>query len=206
MGFRSIDDMIAIENECPFGELGLPKTLYGMLTNTATKFPDRPAVTFQLLSGPKDPAETLTWRTLHQKTSQAANMFRGLGVGPKDVVAYVLPNSNETVLTLLGGAVAGIVNPINPLLDPEQIGAILRETNAKVVVTLKAFPKTDVGQKTATAVALAPNVQAVVEVDLNRYLTPPKSWIVPLVRPKNPVSHSAKVYDFNTLLNAQNKT
>jgi len=206
MGFRSINDMIAIENECPFGELGLPKTLYGMLTNTATKFPDRPAVTFQLLSGPKDPAETLTWRTLHQKTSQAANMFRGLGVGPKDVVAYVLPNSNETVLTLLGGAVAGIVNPINPLLDPEQIGAILRETNAKVVVTLKAFPKTDVGQKTAAAVALAPNVQAVVEVDLNRYLTPPKSWIVPLVRPKNPVSHSAKVYDFNTLLNAQNKT
>ncbi|NBQ27800.1 MAG: acyl-CoA synthetase, partial [Rhodobacteraceae bacterium] len=80
------------------------------------------------------------------------------------------------------------------------------ETNAKVVVTLKAFPKTDVGQKTAAAVALAPNVQAVVEVDLNRYLTPPKSWIVPLVRPKNPVSHSAKVYDFNTLLNAQNKT
>ena len=206
MGFRSIDDMIAIENECPFGELGLPKTLYGMLTNTATKFPDRPAVTFQLLSGPKDPAETLTWRTLHQKTSQAANMFRGLGVGPKDVVAYVLPNSNETVLTLLGGAVVGIVNPINPLLDPEQIGAILRETNAKVVVTLKAFPKTDVGQKTAAAVALAPNVQAVVEVDLNRYLTPPKSWIVPLVRPQNPVSHSAKVYDFNTLLNAQNKT
>ncbi|MGA1760167.1 MAG: acyl-CoA synthetase [Paracoccaceae bacterium] len=206
MGFRSIDDMIAIENECPFGELGLPKTLYGMLTNTATKFPDRPAVTFQLLSGPKDPAETLTWRTLHQKTSQAANMFRGLGVGPKDVVAYVLPNSNETVLTLLGGAVAGIVNPINPLLDPEQIGAILRETNAKVVVTLKAFPKTDVGQKTAAAVALAPNVQAVVEVDLNRYLTPPKSWIVPLVRPKNPVSHSAIVYDFNMLLNAQNKT
>jgi len=206
MGFRSINDMIAIENGCPFGELGLPKTLYGMLTNTATKFPDRPAVTFQLLSGPKDPAETLTWRTLHQKTSQAANMFRGLGVGPKDVVAYVLPNSNETVLTLLGGAVAGIVNPINPLLDPEQIGAILRETNAKVVVTLKAFPKTDVGQKTAAAVALAPNVQAVVEVDLNRYLTPPKSWIVPLVRPKNPVSHSAIVYDFNTLLNAQNKT
>jgi fatty-acyl-CoA synthase/long-chain acyl-CoA synthetase len=122
------------------------------------------------------------------------------------VVAYVLPNSNETVLTLLGGAVAGIVNPINPLLDAEQIGAILRETKAKVVVTLKAFPKTDVGQKTAAAVALAPNVKAVIEVDLNKYLTPPKSWIVPLVRPKNPISHSAKVYDFNALLQKQNKT
>lgn len=206
MSFRSIADMIEIENECAFNDLGLPKTLYSMLSNTAGKFPNRPAVTFQLFSGPKDPAETLTWAELHDKTTQAANMFRGLGVGPTDVVAYVLPNSNETVLTLLGGAVAGIVNPINPLLDAEQIGAILRETKAKVVVTLKAFPKTDVGQKTAAAVALAPNVKAVIEVDLNKYLMPPKSWIVPLVRPKNPISHSAKVYDFNALLQKQNKT
>ncbi len=206
MSFRSIADMIEIENECAFNDLGLPKTLYSMLSNTAGKFPNRPAVTFQLFSGPKDPAETLTWAELHDKTTKAANMFRGLGVGPTDVVAYVLPNSNETVLTLLGGAVAGIVNPINPLLDAEQIGAILRETKAKVVVTLKAFPKTDVGQKTAAAVALAPNVKAVIEVDLNKYLTPPKSWIVPLVRPKNPISHSAKVYDFNALLQKQNKT
>ena len=206
MSFRSIADMIEIENECAFNDLGLPKTLYSMLSNTAGKFPNRPAVTFKLFSGPKDPAETLTWAELHDKTTQAANMLRGLGVGPTDVVAYVLPNSNETVLTLLGGAVAGIVNPINPLLDAEQIGAILRETKAKVVVTLKAFPKTDVGQKTAAAVALAPNVKAVIEVDLNKYLTPPKSWIVPLVRPKNPISHSAKVYDFNALLQKQNKT
>ena len=206
MSFRSIADMIEIENECAFNDLGLPKTLYSMLSNTAGKFPNRPAVTFQLFSGPKDPAETLTWAELHDRTTKAANMFRGLGVGPTDVVAYVLPNSNETVLTLLGGAVAGIVNPINPLLDAEQIGAILRETKAKVVVTLKAFPKTDVGQKTAAAVALAPNVKAVIEVDLNKYLTPPKSWIVPLVRPKNPISHSAKVYDFNALLQKQNKT
>jgi fatty-acyl-CoA synthase len=204
MGFRSIDDMIAIENECAFADLGLPKTLFGMLSKTADRFPNRPAITFQLLSGPKDPAETLTWDQVRQKTVQAANMFRGLGIGPNDVVAYILPNSNETVLTLLGGAVAGIVNPINPLLNETQIAAILRETNAKVVVTLKAFPKTDVGQKTAAAVALAPNVKAVIEVDLNRYLTPPKSWIVPLVRPKNPISHTAKVYDFYTLLDRQN--
>ena len=68
-------------------------------------------------------------------------MFRSLGIGRDDVVAYILPNCNETVLTLLGGMVAGIVNPINPLLAPEQMGAILRETNARVLVTLKGFPK-----------------------------------------------------------------
>ena len=53
----------------------------------------------------------------------------------------------------MGGQVAGIVNPINPLLEPEQIASILRETGAKVVVTLKGFPKTDVPQKVAEAVA-----------------------------------------------------
>jgi acyl-CoA synthetase (AMP-forming)/AMP-acid ligase II len=91
---------------------------------------------------------------------------------------------------------AGIVNPINPLLEPEQISAILRETKAKVVVTLRAFPKTDVAQKVAEAVRHAPGVRTVLEVDLNRYLSPPKSWIVPFIRPKNPVQHDATVKSF----------
>jgi fatty-acyl-CoA synthase len=63
-------------------------------------------------------------------------------------------------VTILGGAVAGIVNPINPLLEPEQIAAILRETDAKVVVTLKEFPKTDVAQKMARRSATRPTCRS----------------------------------------------
>lgn len=206
MPFASIEDTLRIEQEMSWAERDVPKTLYGVLANTVQKFPSRPAVTFQLMSGAKDPAETMTWSELHDKTCQTANLFRSLGVGPSDVVALILPNSNETALSLLGGAIAGIVNPINPLLEADQIGAILRETNAKVVVTLKAFPKTDVPQKAAEAVKLAPNVETVLEIDLNRYLTPPKSWIVPLVRPKNPTAHQAKVMNFNAAIAAQPKT
>ena len=128
-------------------------------------------MSFQLLSGPTDKAETLTWTDLLAQSCQAANLFRSLGVGETDVVAYLLPNATETVVTLLGGAIAGIVNPINPLLEPEQIASILRETGAKVLVTLKSFPKSDVAQKAAEAVALAPNVKTVLEVDLNHYLS-----------------------------------
>ncbi len=206
MGFASIADKKALEAQMPWAERDVPVTLHQLLSKTAGKFPDRPAVTYQLFSGPKDPAETLSWSELLDKTVQTANLLRKLGVGEKDVVAYVLPNANETILALLGGMVAGIVNPINPLLEANQIAAILRETNAKVVVTLKAFPKTDVAQKTAEAVRHAPNVKTVLEVDLNRYLTPPKSWIVPLVRPKNPVSHHAKVMSFVKEVAKQNTT
>lgn len=197
MGYASVADRDAIQNEMEWPEREVPKTLYGLLSGTAERFPHRSAFTFQLMSGPNDKDETLSWQELHDKACQTANMFRMLGIGEKDVVAFILPNATETVLTYLGGAIAGIVSPINPLLESEQIGAILRETGAKAVVTLKAFPKTDVAQKVAKAVALAPNVETVIEVDLLRYLTGAKRLIVPLIRPKNPVSHKARVIDFN---------
>ena len=195
--FRNKADITAIENQMPWADRNLPATMYGFLTSTRDRFPDRPAVSYQLLSGPKDRAETLTWSELHGLTTQTANLLRSLGVGEGDVVAYLMPNCNETVLALLGGMVAGIVNPINPLLDPIQIAAILRETGAKVLVTLKAFPKAEVAGKAAEALTMAPDVTTVLEVDLNRYLTPPKSWIVPLLRPKVAVTHKAQVLDFN---------
>ncbi|MBO9449218.1 acyl-CoA synthetase [Tropicibacter sp. R16_0] len=209
MTFATVADRTRMENEMSWEERDVPVTLHQMLSRTAGNFPSRPAMSYQLLSGPTDKAETLSWQELLEKTNQAANLFRSLGVGENDVVAYILPNCNETLLTFLGGAVAGIVNPINPLLEPEQIASILRETGAKVVVTLKPFPKTDVAQKVAEAVRHAPGVNTVLEVDLNRYLTPPKSWIVPLIRPKlenkDQVAH-ADYKNFNKELNKQPKT
>ncbi|MBD3662620.1 acyl-CoA synthetase [Sulfitobacter sp. TSTF-M16] len=206
MAYSGLADKLAIENEKPWADRDVPVTLYGQLSQTAGKFPDYKAMSFQLLSGATDKAETLSWKDLHGKVSQAANLFRSLGIGPTDVVAYVLPNCNETLLTLLGGAVAGISNPINPLLEPEQIGSILRETGASVVVTLRPFPKTDVAEKTAAAVKLAPGVHTVLEVDLVRYLTPPKSWIVPFIRPKNNTQNQAKYLNFNAELAKHNTT
>ncbi|MBU2890154.1 acyl-CoA synthetase [Celeribacter halophilus] len=200
--FSSLEARNVIEAEMPWEARDVPVTIYERLKKTAEAFPDRPAFSYQITSGPKDKAETMTWRQTLEKSTQAANMFRALGVGEKDVIAYIMPNANETVLTFLGGMVAGIVNPINPLLEPEQIAAILRETNAKVVVTLKSFPKTDVAQKVAEAVRHAPNVNTVLEVDLLRYLTPPKKWIVPFIRPKNAdaIAHHADILNFNTEL------
>ena len=206
LDFSSLEARNAIVSDMTWEERGAAKTVYEMLSRVADKHGHRKATTYQLLSGPKDKAETLTWAEVHRQSTQAANLFRSLGVGEKDVVAYMLPNATETVITLFGACVAGIANPINPLLEAEQIGSILRETNAKVLVTLKAFPKTDVPQKAAEAVKLAPNVTTVLEVDLNRYLSPPKSWIVPLVRPKNPMTHSAKVLDFKREVARQNTT
>ncbi|MFY9210913.1 MAG: acyl-CoA synthetase [Aestuariivita sp.] len=184
MAYSGLPDKRRIESEMPWEDRPVARTLYAQITQTAGKFQHHNAVSYQIFSGITDKAETLSWGQVKDQVTQAANLFRALGVGEKDVVAYVLPNCNEAVVTLLGAAVAGIANPINPLLEPEQIASILRETNAKVVVTLRPFPKTDVAQKVAEAVRHAPNVQTVLEVDLVRYLTGAKRLIVPMIRPK----------------------
>lgn len=206
MTFAERQDVLDIQNEMTWEARKCPATLYDMLHQTTQAFPDRPAISYQLFSGEADKAQTLNWREFHDQVCQAANLFRSLRVDETDVVALVLPNCLETAVATIGGMIAGIVNPINPLLEPEQIGAILRETNAQVVVTLKSFPKTDIAQKTAEAVRHAPSVRTVLEIDLNRYLSPPKSWIIPFVRPKLPTGHHADVLDFNKEAARQEKT
>ncbi|MFQ5565863.1 MAG: AMP-binding protein, partial [Paracoccaceae bacterium] len=187
----------------PLAERWPADTVYAMLCKTAAAHPGRPAISFQIKSGARDKAETLDWATLADQVTRTANLFRRLGIGEGNVVAYLLPNCNETVLALLGGVTAGIVNPVNPLLDVPQIAAILRETGAKALVTLAPFPKTDIAQKAHAAVASAPAVKTVLEIDLKRYLTPPLSWLIPLLRPKVNHGHKARVLDFNAALMAE---
>jgi fatty-acyl-CoA synthase len=202
--YANLADMKALEAEAArWADRDVARTMYQFLSRARDAQGTRPAISYQLLSAPDAPKVTLTWDQLHRRVTQAANLFRSLGVGPKDVVAYILPNAMETAVTLLAGAVAGIVNPINPLLEPEQISAILRETGAKVVVTLRPFPKTDLAQKVAEAVKFAPDVKTVVEVDLLTYLTGLKKLIVPLIRPKNPVIHQAQTISFRAACAAQ---
>ena len=193
----------AVEAEMDWPSRDVPATVHAALERAAARWPDRNAISFQLLSDPKSRAETLSWAALLDQVNRAANLFRSLGVGPQDAVAYLLPNCNETAVTFLAGMTAGTVNPINPLLDVEQIAGLLRESGAKVLVTLKPFPKSEVAQKAAAAVAFVPEVKHVVEVDLLHYLSPPKSWIVPFLRPKVEVRHHARVHDFAAALAAQ---
>ena len=194
--FLTRQDVKAIEAEMPWADRDIGRTMHEFLSRAAKSHGPRPAVTFQLTAGAKDRAQTLTWDGLLDHVTQAANLLRALGVGPQDVVAYVLPNALETVVTLLAGAVAGIVCPINPLLDPVHIAALLRETKAKVVVTLKPFPRTDLAQKVAQAVAEAPGVATVLEVDLAPYLPFPKSLIAGAMRPKTTARHTANAMGF----------
>ncbi len=203
MRIATLADTRAVEAEMPWQQRWRARSLYEQLVETVARFGDRPAVSFQLRSGPKDKAVTLSWSALRAEVTRAANLFRELGVNDGDAVAFVLPNCIETVVTILAGATAGIVTPINPLLAPEHIAHILQETGARVVVTLAPFPRSDLAEKVAAAVALAPDVTTVLEVDLAHYLSGPLAWAMPILRPRAPERGRATVIDFRKALARQ---
>ena len=202
--FSDRSDFINLENEMPIEDRLSSKTVYQRLCQTRDIHGQRPAVSFQLKSGNKDKNITLSYDELTDRVTQTANLFRSLGVGPDDVVAYLLPTSHETLITLMAGMTAGIVAPINPTLSADHISALLKEVNAKVLVTLKPFPKTQVAQLAHNAVKNAKCVETVVEVDLLPHVSPPLKLIIPFLRPKLNIEHNARVIEFNSETLKQN--
>ena len=201
--YATISDKKKIEDEKPLDERLAAKSIYGQLSKTAEKYGAKDALSFQLKSGVNDPAETLSWDKLREEVTKTSNALRSLGIKESDVVAYVLPNCTEAIVSFLSCSTVGVVCPISPLLSPEQMAGILNEVNAKAVISLKSFPKTDVAQRVNEALSLSKNVKTLIEVDLLRYLKPPMAWIAGLLRPKLNRSHSARVVSFDSFIENQ---
>ncbi len=199
-GIASMADIQAIE-QVPLAERNLPRSTYEVIARQAAQRPDSPALLFFLQASAYQDAVTFTYRQMLAKINQVANMLHDLGVGPKDVVSYVLPNLPETYFTLLGGEAAGIVGPVNPLLEPETIADILRASETKVLVTLAPFPRTDVWEKVASIADSVPTLHTILRVDLADYLGGLKKLLVNFMRRgKGKEKLRARVLDFNKTL------
>lgn len=125
---------------------------------------DRTALAFLATAGhARQPRETC-YTDLLAGVARTANLFRDLDVGPNDVVAYLLPALTETHFVLWGAETAGIALPINPLLQAEDIAALLRAANAKVVVSFGPAPGVEVWAKALLARELAPCVRTLMRL------------------------------------------
>ena len=90
---------------------------------------------------------------------RAANLFAALS-GPRPGVAYMLPSLIETHATLWGAETAGYAVPINFLLQPEHIAALLRASGASVLVALGPHPMLDIWQKALALRDQVPGLEA----------------------------------------------
>lgn len=185
----SLADVRAIES-VPLDERDLPPSTYALLERGTALSPDGDALVFFLEATRFRKAVRWSYRRFLGEVNRAANLFRGLGIGEDDVVSLLLPNLPETWFALLGAEAAGIVNPINPLLEPAAIADIMNAARAKVLVTLAPFPKTDIWQKVEAVRDRVPTLETILTVDLAGYLTGVRGPLVKVLRLAGPRARS----------------
>ncbi|MFC4069671.1 acyl-CoA ligase (AMP-forming), exosortase A system-associated [Actinoplanes subglobosus] len=102
--------------------------LHDLLLDAAGRRPDSAALTF------KD--QTLTYAGLRDRVLDVARGLRGLGVERGDRVAVWLDKRIETVAAIFGtSAAGGVFVPINPVLRQRQVGHVVADCDARVLIT-----------------------------------------------------------------------
>lgn len=103
--------------------------LFIMMQESAKKQPEKPAIIFL--------DKVTTYRELDQLSDRCALSLIGLGIKQGDRVATMLPNCTQHIIILYGILKAGgIVVPFNPMLKGDEISYIIKDSGAKMVVTL----------------------------------------------------------------------
>ena len=161
--FTTDDDVKAFE-KTPYSDRIAAASTYEALRLGAGRDPDAPAIKLLPNADPADTPVVISYRDLIAQVTQAANMFHALGVGPNDVVSFLLPLLPEAFVTLFGAEAAGIANPVNPLLEPYQIAEILEAAHTTVLVALGPMPGTDIWQKVEKVRGQLQHLKAVVQV------------------------------------------
>lgn len=171
-GIANMADVLDVESKAP----SLPSSTYELIADSARRHPDAPALSFFLRTVDHARPQRWTYSELHGQITATANLFHSQGVGPEDVVAYILPNLPETHFTIWGAQAAGIAFAINPLLEPSAISELLRAGKTKVLVTLAPFPGTDVWQRVQSILSEVPTLRHVVLVNLADHVRGPMGW------------------------------
>jgi fatty-acyl-CoA synthase len=148
----------------PYAERIAVQSTYEALKLGAAHNPDAPAIQFLANADPADQPVIISHRDFLARVTQGANMFHTLGVGPTDVVSFMLPLLPDALVTLFAAEATGIANPVNPLLEAHQIAEILEAAQTKILVALGPLPGTDIWQKVLAVRGKLKHLKAIVQV------------------------------------------
>jgi len=137
---------------------------YYLIRHGASLDPNALAISFFLSGENYEDPTRVTYRDLLSRITQTANLFHDLGLGPRDVISYLLPNLPQTHYVLWGGEAAGIVNPINPMLNASTIKEICEAAGTKILVALGQFEGSDIWEKVISIRNDLPNLKTIIRV------------------------------------------
>ncbi len=133
MPIASMRDIERLE-EMPAEAVWARGSVYEQIARVAERSPDRVAIR-ALQSGAADtPVETVTYGGLLRRIHAMAHLFRQCGVGPGDAVSMLLPTVPDAFAAMIGAHLVGRANPVNFLLEPAHLAALLKAAKAKVLL------------------------------------------------------------------------
>lgn len=116
----------------------MTQLLHELIATSASRTPHADAVAFR--------GTTYSYERLATEVEGIARGLLALGLGRGERVAIYLPKTLETVVAIFATSHAGAVFvPVNPVLKPEQVAHILRDCNARILIT-SATRARDLGQ------------------------------------------------------------
>ncbi len=146
------------DNDVP-DQVPVPKQLLSeMLSNAARDFPNRPAILFF--------GQRIGYRELDLLSNRFAHALRKRGVQGGDRVAILLPNIPQCVIAFYGTLKAGAVVVLgSPLSREEEISHQLRDSGARVLLTLTSY------RQMVERLCTATSIQEVIYTDAREYLS-----------------------------------
>lgn len=210
-----IKTLADVEQREQSGPPVLPASTYDLIRSGAQLAPEAPALSFFLRTEDHADPERWSYRQLVAAITQTANAFTQLGADKHSVIGLVLPNLPETHFAIWGAEATGIVMPVNPLLEPHTIAALLATAKVSILVTLAPFPGTDLWRKVQPILAQVPSLRHVVLVDLADRVRMPKRLAAKLLQKRevlrlhglggvrSAVPSTLRVHDFGRLMRAQ---
>jgi len=139
-------------------------SVHDALADAAGRYAQRRALTFIVDADPATPPRMWTYAQLLADVRRTARLFRQLAGGEPPRIAMLLPAIPEAYLTLWGGETAGVVCPINYLLDSAHIAELVRAADCNILVALGPNPELDIWSRVPDLQRACPGLKHVLAV------------------------------------------
>jgi fatty-acyl-CoA synthase len=160
---KSMRDLDAVEAQ-PYGNFMPYWHVYDALKAVADQYSTRRALTYIQDVNTANPPKIWSYAELLADIRRAANLFSGLVPGQQPRVAMLLPAIPEAHLTLWGAETAGVVCPINYLLDTQHIAELVRVSGANILVALGPNEELDIWSRALDLKAHCPQLLHILAV------------------------------------------
>ncbi|WP_211201225.1 AMP-binding protein [Bacillus sp. NTK074B] len=168
------------------------KPLQSYLTEAASLYGERAAIHFM--------GKEIGYNELYESALTFAGYLKTLGINKGDRVAIMLPNTPQSVIAYYGILYAGgVVVQTNPLYMEREIEYQMKDSGAKVILTLDIlYPRVSKAMKNT-------DLEHIIVTAIKEYLPFPKNLIYPFIQKKQygivvKVEHSGRNHLFTEIM------